>query len=141
MLYRRFILAGLCVLPATAWAQAPGSTGKVAIKGYDTVAYFTVGKPTKGDPAISETWDGTRYLFASEENRKLFATNPDKYAPQFSGNCAASLAHGVKLEAKPEFFIISEGRLYLFAGPVPSDMLAKDPNMVSQAKANAGLLK
>jgi YHS domain-containing protein len=137
------LLSGSSVLSAAApaLAQTTPRTAKVAIKGYDTVAYFTAGKPTKGNPSISEVWDGTRYLFSSEENRKLFAANPDKYAPQFSGYCAASLAHGVKLEAEPENFIISDGRLYLFARPVPPDMLAKQPDLVARAKGNIALLK
>ena len=137
------LMSGSCVLGAgaPALAQTPPRPAKVAIKGYDTVAYFTVGKPTKGNPAISEVWDGTRYLFSSEENRKLFAANPDKYAPQFSGYCAASLAHGVKLEAEPENFIISDGRLYLFARAVPADLLTKEPGLVAQAKGNIALLK
>ncbi len=116
---------------AAAWAQTP----KLAIKGYDTVAYFTVGKPTKGNPAISQDWDGARYLFASEENRRLFAANPDKYAPQFSGLCAVALAEGMKIEAEPENWMISGGRLYLFAGPVPADTLS-DPSIVANAQAN-----
>jgi len=140
-MHRRFVFLAFCALPIAAWAQAPAGKVKLAIKGYDTVAYFTAGKPTKGDPSISEMWDGTRYHFSSEENRKLFAANPDKYAPQFSGYCAASLAHGVKLEAEPENFIISDGRLYLFARPVPSDMLTKQPGLVAQARGNTALLK
>jgi YHS domain-containing protein len=56
-----------------------------AIKGYDAVAYFTEGKPVKGKAALSHEWNGARWQFSSEENMKLFAANPEKYAPQYGG--------------------------------------------------------
>ena len=41
----------------------------VILKGYDAVAYFTQGKPVKGNPAIKSTHGGATYLFASAENK------------------------------------------------------------------------
>lgn len=135
---RQVFVLGLCVFSASrpAAAQAPGRETKIAIKGYDVVAYFTLGKPTKGDPAISQVWDGTRYLFSSEEHRRLFAANPAKYAPQFNGHCAAALASGVKIEAEPEYWVLSDGRLFLFAAAIGPNMLSKDPSIASRAQEN-----
>ena len=56
-----------------------------AIKGYDTVSYFTEGKPTKGSEEYQVQWQGARWLFSSEENLKLFQSDPEKYAPQYGG--------------------------------------------------------
>ena len=50
---------------------------KVAIAGYDSVAYFTQGKALKGLKEMSATHRGVTYHFASEENRKLFTGSPE----------------------------------------------------------------
>jgi YHS domain-containing protein len=57
----------------------------IALKGYDTVAYFTVGKPVKGDRQFSHKWQGATWLFSSKEHLNLFAAAPEKYAPQYGG--------------------------------------------------------
>jgi YHS domain-containing protein len=59
--------------------------GGVAIKGYDTVAYFTEGKPVKGDERYSFQWKGAKWLFSSKENQELFMSDPEKFAPQYGG--------------------------------------------------------
>ena len=59
--------------------------GGVAIKGYDTVAYFTEGKPVKGDEHYSFQWKGAKWLFSSKENQELFMGDPEKFAPQYGG--------------------------------------------------------
>jgi YHS domain-containing protein len=57
----------------------------IAIKGYDTVAYFTMGKPVKGEEQFAYEWNSAKWLFSSGEHRDLFAANPEKYAPQYGG--------------------------------------------------------
>lgn len=92
----------------------------LAIKGYDPVAYFTLGKPTRGQPSIEYVWDERRYLFSSAEHRELFRTDPVRYAPQFPNFCAMSLTRGELVDANPEYWVISDGKLYMFgkaAGP------------------------
>ncbi len=61
-----------------------GSDG-IAIKGYDTVAYFTMSKPVKGSDNFAHEWNGAKWLFSSEEHLNLFAASPEKYAPQYGG--------------------------------------------------------
>jgi len=56
-----------------------------ALKGYDTVAYFTMGKPVKGEKQFSHEWNGAQWLFASQEHKDLFMASPEKYAPQYGG--------------------------------------------------------
>ena len=109
----------------------------VAIKGYDPVAYFEPGRPIKGSDSISYEFDGTRYLFASQKNRELFAKDPDRYSPQFSGLCAANLAHGRKVEADPTAFIVRDGKLYLFQGQTGVERAKTDPSLLTQAHQNA----
>ena len=117
-------------------AQASRSEVRTAIDGYDTVSYFTLGRPQRGNPAISHVWDGRRYFFASEQHRDLFARDPEKYAPQFAGHCAAGMSTGLKIEADPANWVISDGRLFLFAGAAGPDRMKKDPAMAARGDAN-----
>jgi YHS domain-containing protein len=57
----------------------------IAIKGYDTVAYHTEGRPVKGNSVYSFKWNDAIWHFASTENLALFAANPERYAPQYGG--------------------------------------------------------
>jgi hypothetical protein len=86
---------------------------KVAIHGYDTVAYFTEGKPTKGKNDFEHAWQGARWIFASATHRDMFATNPDRYAPSYGGYCSMGLAIGEYSDADPEAWAIVNGKLYL----------------------------
>jgi hypothetical protein len=65
---------------------------RLALKGYDPVAYFTTGA-TPGLPEFEYLWDGLRYRVASAENLRLFRSHPDRYAPHFGGSCAMNMAN------------------------------------------------
>lgn len=110
----RFALAGLLLVSA-----AVASAGEffekegVALRGYDPVSYFTEGEPRPGLPAHSYVHEGSKFLFASAENQRLFAKNPDQYAPQFGGYCAYGTAQGYKVSTQPDAFAVVDGKLYL----------------------------
>jgi len=57
----------------------------IAIKGYDTVAYFTEGRAVKGNKEFEFEWQDAKWRFASAANRDKFAANPQAYAPQYGG--------------------------------------------------------
>ena len=57
----------------------------VAIRGYDTVAYHTEGRPVKGKNEIFYSWNDARWQFATAENRDLFVADPERYAPRYGG--------------------------------------------------------
>jgi len=82
--------------------------------GHDPVAYFTLGKPMRGDPKLAARHDGVTYYFASEQHRQLFVADPQKYAPQYGAFCADGAAYGVKLGSDPTEFEIFQGRLFIF---------------------------
>ena len=84
----------------------------VAIKGYDTVAYFTEGAATKGSEKFEARWEDARWRFASAGNRDLFEANPERYAPQYGGYCAGGVAVGEFADADPEAWKIVDGKLY-----------------------------
>jgi YHS domain-containing protein len=92
------------------------SAPRVALKGYDPVSYFIGGKPEKGSAEFTYAFDDTTYWFKSAEHRDKFAADPEHYAPQFDGYCAVQLSRGLKVEADPEAWTITNGKLYVFSG-------------------------
>lgn len=89
-------------------------TKGVAIKGYDSVSYFS-GKPQKGKTANAYTYEGVTYQFANVNNLETFNKNPMKYEPQYGGWCAYAMGKsGEKVEIDPETYKIINGKLYLF---------------------------
>jgi YHS domain-containing protein len=101
-------------------AGVPGSTSAtnadasgLALRGYDPVAYFSAGAPTPGIATISAVYDGVRYLFATEADKKLFMDNPRKYLPEFGGFCAVGTAYGQKVDTDPKTGVVVNGKLYL----------------------------
>ena len=87
----------------------------IAIEGYDPVAYLANQKAVKGDEAITYTYKGVKYAFASSANREKFKANPAIYEPMYGGWCAYAMGNtGEKVEIDPETFKIINGRVYLF---------------------------
>ena len=84
-----------------------------AVSGYDPVAYFTIGEPTKGDKNISADWNESKWLFSTEEHKTFFLANPEKYAPAYDGHCAFAAGIGKKVSAKPTLWKIIDDRLFL----------------------------
>ena len=88
-----------------------------AIRGYDPVAYFTLGDPTRGDKTYTTRWQGAIYKFASAENLALFKSDPERYSPQYGGYCAYAVAKGSIAQIDPEAWTIVNGKLYLNFSP------------------------
>jgi hypothetical protein len=139
--------AGRLVLLAAAFplvAAIPGVAAEqipLALKGYDPVAYFTLGRPARGLPDIEYAWYEHRYRFTSVEHRDLFMADPVHYAPQFAHFCAMALARGELIEADPEHWLISDGKLYVFGFAVGPDRFRKDlAGNVSKANRNRRLI-
>lgn len=85
----------------------------IALQGYDTVAYFTIGEPTKGSADFSTTYNGAEFRFVSEENLNLFLGDPQKYAPQYGGYCAWAVAQGKTAKGDARRWAVVDGKLYL----------------------------
>jgi hypothetical protein len=113
----------------------------LAIKGYDPVAYFTTGGPARGLPEFELVWDEHCYRFASAEHRELFKDDPVRYAPQFANFCAMALARGEVIEANPEYWLVSGGKLYIFARPTGPAMFERElTGNVAKADGNRALI-
>ena len=110
-----FLCAGALVAPVRAepgLAQNLDRKG-VAVQGHDPVAFFTDGKPVKGDPKFTTTVHGATYFFASAEHKSAFDREPAKYEPQFGGYCAYGVSKGKAVEIDVEAFQIVNDRLLL----------------------------
>jgi hypothetical protein len=125
----RVILAAAVLATVTHVASA-GDNLRVVLKGYDPVAYFTEGKPVKGDPKYTYDWDEGRYHFASAKHRDMFAGDPEKYAPQFGGYCTGSMSRGVRNEGDPEGWTIKDGKLYVFGAAKWKAVAESDPSFI-----------
>ena len=108
----------------------------VAIRGADTVAYFTVGKFVRGSDAYTAEWRGATWRFASQNHLDLFRASPEDYAPQYGGYCAYGVAQNYLVKIEPENWTIVDGKLYLnFNDSVQSTWEQDIQGYIQQANA------
>jgi hypothetical protein len=127
----------------TAAAKSP--TDALAIKGYDSVAYFKDSKAIKGSESFTFPWHNMTWYFSSKENRDLFAASPEKYAPQYDGYCAWAMTEYRKAITDPEVWKIVDGKLYLncsrsafekWSRDIPGNIKKADENWSKMAAVN-----
>ena len=116
---------------------------RIALGGYDPVAFFTDSKPVNGSPFITAGHQGATYFFGSEEHKKLFTENPDHYAPQFGGYCAYGVGLDKLFPVDIKTWQVRDGKLYL---NLNSDVLKKfnadfDGNVAKADKNWPGLVQ
>ncbi len=87
---------------------------RIALGGYDPVAYFTDGQPAKGSREFWYAFDDVVYLFRSAQHRERFIADPEQFAPQYDGYCAGGVSKGYKTEPDPEAWLIANGKLFVF---------------------------
>ncbi|WP_332688875.1 YHS domain-containing (seleno)protein [Devosia sp.] len=148
---RRFILSaaiapfGVAAILATSVTIA--RAGKAAVYtgpvpgigagGYDVVAYFTDGRPTKGSAAHVAAHEGVTYRFASATTRDKFVKSPGRYLPQYGGYCAYAVSQGATASSDPSAWTIVEDKLYLnYSKSVRSIWRQDVPGNISKADKN-----
>jgi YHS domain-containing protein len=114
---------------------------KVAIQGYDPVAYFKQNKAIKGKDDFTASYMGVTYKFSSTANKDIFIKNPTIYEPQFGGWCAFAMGDsGDKVKINPETFKIIDGKLYLFYNAFFNNTLKSwnkdETNLKAKAESN-----
>ena len=126
--------------PSALADKAPVYTGNfsnTAVEGYDPVAYFTEGKPVKGDKDFTFEYQGADFRFASAENLALFKADPTKYAPQYGGYCAWAVAQGKTAKGDADHWRIVDGKLYLnYNGSIQKKWEADIDGFITAADAN-----
>ena len=142
---KAFAAAAVLVLGAVAVAYPAAAApeisvspfSKLALEGYDPVAYFTEGAPRKGDPKLSATYKGAEFRFASAASRARFKANPEAYLPQYGGYCAWAVSRNYTAKGDPNAWKIVGGKLYLnydaaiqkrWAADIPGNIAKGDQN-------------
>ena len=126
-------IGGTTMAGADSAVPAVNAAEGVGLKGYDPVAYFINGAPTKGSEQYSFAWKGVTYRFASAGNLEKFKADPEKYLPQYGGYCAYAMSLDRIADIDPSRWAIVNGKLYLNNGFVAEKLwsLNKSGNIVS----------
>ncbi|MFG0299120.1 MAG: YHS domain-containing (seleno)protein [Phycisphaerales bacterium JB047] len=85
----------------------------IGLAGFDPVSFFQGGAPKNGSPMIRASHGGATYLFADEQNKSEFESNPERYAPQYGGFCAYGVSLGILLPVDITTAQVRNGKLYL----------------------------
>ena len=111
------ILIVLFLFSSAASALQPVVAVRVAIHGYDAVAYFKQAKPAAGSPQFHHKWKDAIWFFSSAENRDLFKEDPQRHAPQYGGYCAYAVSRNTTAKIDPQAWKIVDDKLYLNFSP------------------------
>ena len=134
------LIVGSLLVSSVALALDPIYTSffsNTAIKGYDTVAYFTENKAVKGSKDFVTEYKGATWHFSSQENLDLFLSEPEKYEPQYGGYCAYAVAQNTTASIKPELFTIVDDKLYLnYNAKINDQWQSNKEEFIQQADAN-----
>lgn len=145
----KFLLATMFLVTLLMWNSAAhavkpiysGGKERAAIRGYDPVAYFTENKPVKGSSEIALEHKGAKWFFSSVANRDTFASEPDKYMPQYGGYCAYAVARNSTASIKPSYFTIHDDKLYLnYSKSVYNKWLKEKDGYINKADKNWSVL-
>jgi YHS domain-containing protein len=129
-------------LPLLAFGLTAAETPKLALKGYDPVAYFTLSKPTIGLTDFAAVHNGLSYQFANAEHKQLFTANPEKYLPQYNGFCAWAVGHNYTAPSDPLAWKIVNGKLYLnYNTSIQKKWLAEESDLIRKGDDNWPTLK
>lgn len=151
---RRLLLASalsaLTAAAAQAGQQYVDESG-FAVSGYDPVAFFELQQApvgqrqpnaVPGHADITADYNGARWSFASEANRRAFLADPAKYAPAYDGHCAYGVAQGGKVPGNPNLWRIVDGKLYLNITPTIVGFWESDiGGNLDKARSNWGKLE
>ena len=137
----RFVVAAAMVCATAAHAQEAVRINKddarVAIRGYDSVAYFTEGRPIVGSPELEHEWQDAVWRFSRPEHLTMFAEDEERYAPRYGGFCTGGMALGILRGIDPEAWAIVDGQLYLNFRKEGRDNFVVDPDpYIQKADAN-----
>lgn len=108
-----FLLATAALFAAKAVDPVRTDSEGLAIKGYDTVAYFEVGEPAEGSSEFEFEWMGAKWRFANADHLAKFKANPERYAPQYGGYCAFAVSRGKTAPISPKAWTVKNDKLYL----------------------------
>lgn len=102
-------------------------TPALVLGGLDPVS-LVQGQQDKGKDSLELAYEGHRYLFASQKNKTVFQSNPQKYAVHDRGLCPVSKARFKRdINGDPAIFSVHQGQIYLFANQDTRQAFEKNP--------------
>ena len=131
------IALSLLVALESVSAVEPIYAVRLAIDGYDVVAYFNQGEARRGSPEFEHKWQGAKWFFSSRENKTAFVANPEQFVPQYGGYCAYAVARGNTARVDPQAWRVVDGKLYLnFNADIKKRWEKKMKQYIEQADKN-----
>lgn len=122
---------------ATAQAGEFYEKNGFALGGYDVITFFEASGPKQGSESISAKYKDSIFLFSSEDHKKEFLKNPEKFSPKYNGFCAFGLAGGYKAKTEPEAYSVVNGELYFnYDISVQKKWLQNRNSFIEKANAN-----
>lgn len=91
-------------------AASESQEPELSLEGSDPVELIR-GEVVAGKEEITAAHKGYLYRFVSEENRKLFESDPERWGIQGDGSCIVI----PEARANPNIYTVYEGKIYIFA--------------------------
>ena len=114
-----FRFASVALLSLTATYALAGDFFEekgVALNSYDALSFFTSAPdPIPGVKELTYEYKGSKFEFITSAHMRTFASDPERYAPQFGGFDAYGVSQGRKVGAHPRVFAVVDGKLYMFS--------------------------
>ncbi len=128
------IFAGIVYIIIWDIRMSANKKNRIAIQGYDTVAFFKEGKAVKGHPEYEYKWNETTWRFSKTQYRDLFIADPALFAPQYGSNCAFTTSLGKAQRGLAKYWQIRDNKLYLNANLVSHFLWKRFPNRIKVAE-------
>jgi YHS domain-containing protein len=133
-----FRFASVAILSLTATYALAGEFFEedgVALNSYDALSYFAPAPdPIPGVKDLSFDYKGSKFYFVTPTHMRTFASDPERYAPQYDGFDAYGVSQGKKVGAHPRVFALVNGKLYMFSDLESRKIWKKDaPGNIARA--------
>ncbi|MCB1037297.1 MAG: hypothetical protein KDD47_25935, partial [Acidobacteria bacterium] len=118
----RALLASL-VASLLLCASVAAEGADLALTGLDPTL-LVEGEEVHGSEALTVEFQGFAYRFVSAENRARFEADPERYAFQWKGSCAAM----PRARARGELFAVHDGKVFGFGSPGCREEFLAEPS-------------
>jgi protein disulfide-isomerase len=111
-------------------AQPAGGNAPLCLDGYCPVTLCERQQWVLGDRRFGAIHRGRTYLFTGPEEQRRFLSNPDQYAPAFSGSdLVLAMDQRQTVPGMREHGVFFGNRVYLFATEASLEKFSKNPNL------------
>jgi YHS domain-containing protein len=116
-------------------ALFPVNSEQAAFAGFCLTSLLDDNKLRLGNPDITATYRGQSVCFFSEEHRKRFERNPDRYWPMANGKClVTSQEEQTESPGDPRVGVKWRGKLWFFATRDRQEKFLRSPHRFSDRR-------